>query len=559
MTDPLGVDRVLSELARARAAKSPANALSCYLGSTLARARLAGRLATRWISRGTESDFPHFEDGPLGLARYVLQKCLDSDEHAASIDAGEGQAIELDDESGPLVPESLPLAERLLLSPNPRATVEHEVCSEVTRGMREAAQAENRRVSSAQFAARKRGSPPITVPGWRIGFEYRTRRDNRVRRGRPEDHGENHKALDRIRAPHDDPIWDRFSPPLGFNAVEIGAMILTSEGEKRIEMVKPGDSVMTFQGDYARVYGVDAKAERVRMVALTLEDGRVLSLSSDHPVLTRRGWVAAGRLRGDDELAVIGCEHCGKPVPTWKKRFCDKACANRAKNVAKQASNDEDLRRTCAVCLKPFRAASRARANFCSSPCKHESERVHRSCRHCGLEVALKGKKKPHVFCGKKCAGLFNRKPDRPCDTCGASIRQAVKKSGQTFGSKRRFCSFRCWRRFHGETSIEKSVREYLQANQVAFVAQEQIGRYEVDFVLPAFMVAVECDGTYWHSTEKVKARDARKDKLLSGIGYVVVRLTEKEIKSDDGWKERLHAVCKDRVDQARGAISQSG
>lgn len=53
--------------------------------------------------------------------------------------------------------------------------------------------------------------------GWKIEFVFQTAGDVDVRSGRPQDHGENHAALDGYRAPAHSSVWDLWSPPLGHN------------------------------------------------------------------------------------------------------------------------------------------------------------------------------------------------------------------------------------------------------------------------------------------------------------------------------------------------------
>lgn len=379
-------------------------------------------------------------------------------------------------------------------------------------------------------------------------------------------------ALGLIAAP-DDPVWDALAPPLGFRAVEAGALVSTERGDVPIEDVRVGDRVWTFQSEYAQVYGVDAKVERSRMVTLSIEGNAALALSPEHPVLTRRGWVAAGKLRAGDEVAVTGCKHCGKPVTSWRE-FCGVACRNRALGLAKRART-EATTVLCGQCASPLRVTpcQRGGRRYCSRACKDEAQRDHRRCRVCDMEIPAHGKKKPHLVCGVKCRAVMRKSiADRPCGTCGRSLRAlwvargAAKRDADgkrrgRFGlhRDRKFCSFRCWRRFNGETSIERTVREYLEAQQIAYVQSEQIGRYEVDFLLPQYAVAVECDGTYWHSTQKVKDRDARKDAFLASEGIVVVRIPEQAIKAGAGlWQGGLYAVCEAQVRAARGTLGEA-
>lgn len=50
-----------------------------------------------------------------------------------------------------------------------------------------------------------------------VYLRFETAEDERVRRGRPEDQGENHLAMHAITARANDQVWEHFSPPLGFN------------------------------------------------------------------------------------------------------------------------------------------------------------------------------------------------------------------------------------------------------------------------------------------------------------------------------------------------------
>jgi len=49
-----------------------------------------------------------------------------------------------------------------------------------------------------------------------LAFEYVATRDADVRRGRPQDRGENHRAADGIIAPRPHEIWDTMYPPAGY-------------------------------------------------------------------------------------------------------------------------------------------------------------------------------------------------------------------------------------------------------------------------------------------------------------------------------------------------------
>ena len=61
-------------------------------------------------------------------------------------------------------------------------------------------------------------------------------------------------------------------------------------------------------------------------------------------------------------------------------------------------------------------------------------------------------------------------------------------------------------------------------------VLQYPVGFYRVDFAFPYSKVAVECDGHRWHSTTDAQARDAKRDRYMSAMGWKVIRFAGTEI-----------------------------
>jgi len=103
----------------------------------------------------------------------------------------------------------------------------------------------------------------------------------------------------------------------------------------------------------------------------------------------------------------------------------------------------------------------------------------------------------------------------------------------------RKFCSFSCYRKYSGETSIEKAVRQSLEKLRVNFIQEYQIKEFNdgigrkcsVDFFLPMVNICLEVDGKYWHSDP---LKDIKRDKKLKKLGYVVIRIKELDILNTD-------------------------
>ncbi len=111
--------------------------------------------------------------------------------------------------------------------------------------------------------------------------------------------------------------------------------VLTSLGWKKIKDIIPGDMVLTHSGKFREVKSLLIQKGGVGTEYVIIKPASVpgkpngknselvspsMSLTIDHPVLTQRGWIAAGELQKNDLLATPAdlknlCINCGKPVP----------------------------------------------------------------------------------------------------------------------------------------------------------------------------------------------------------------------------------------------------
>lgn len=82
----------------------------------------------------------------------------------------------------------------------------------------------------------------------------------------------------------------------------------------------------------------------------------------------------------------------------------------------------------------------------------------------------------------------------------------------------------------------EKLFIEYVQIcgldKKYAIVREYSVFPYFIDFAFVNQMVAIEIDGSQ-HLLPERKERDDKKDKLLNELGWLVIRVSDKEIKTD--------------------------
>ena len=210
----------------------------------------------------------------------------------------------------------------------------------------------------------------------------------------------------------------------------------------------------------------------------------------------------------------------------------------------------------CKVCSKEFIAKNceiKRGASYCSRSCFFTSVRKSKkvNCHNCKKEIIVlnyKFKKYKHQYCSKNCQGTIvgNRKGKLSNGYHGGKLKntclfcQKVYEIWPYEKDQSKFCSRICQGHYSARniylfkpTSIEVAVYEELENRNILFEKQKNIeGKFVVDAYIPELNLIIEADGDYWHSLEKAKIRDEKKNKYLLENGYSLIRLKESEIKS---------------------------
>lgn len=100
----------------------------------------------------------------------------------------------------------------------------------------------------------------------------------------------------------------------------------------------------------------------------------------------------------------------------------------------------------------------------------------------------------------------------------GTKTKRALKI--EMFGSKSKASNY------GDETSIEKKVKEILEKKNIEFVEQKAIRYINVDFYLPQYDAAVQCEGSYWHADirfyptpkNNIQRKNIEKDKISTQV-----------------------------------------
>lgn len=96
-------------------------------------------------------------------------------------------------------------------------------------------------------------------------------------------------------------------------------------------------------------------------------------------------------------------------------------------------------------------------------------------------------------------------------------------------------------------TSVERKLMEEMDRRGLKYVFQHSVpGGFHVDFAFPEKMVAVECDGDYWHGNprkykkgelNRVQVRNIEVDReraqIITTAGWKIIRFWEAAIEKD--------------------------
>lgn len=167
--------------------------------------------------------------------------------------------------------------------------------------------------------------------------------------------------------------------------------------------------------------------------------------------------------------------------------------------------------RNCASCGDRFGPLDCLSQKFCSVACKAQSQR--------GKTSPLRGRRRPNL----------DRARVGSCLHCGGKYR-AVNDHGTR---RQIYCSRRCYLANRRVSHFEIEVFDRIVAMGIAVDRSAAIGRWTFDGRLTDTLILVEADGDYWHSSEVVKERDARKDAWCLKVGYELIRVTEHAFRED--------------------------
>ena len=234
----------------------------------------------------------------------------------------------------------------------------------------------------------------------------------------------------------------------------------------------------------------------------------------------------------------LACFGCGKefqvhPYLKRKTNYCSMRCYWDSTRLKKE--------RLCKVCNKRFVAKNylivKGFGFYCSRECQYKTypKQVKKTCPQCKRIYYVCPSWAPkRTFCSKKCQDDSMRDyVSRVCRKCKKKFDLPRSDLDRGRGN---FCTYRCYLTYRGPSTLEEKMERALDLAGIKFEREVKFKRFHVDFLLEHAKSIIECDGEYWHLKPKIQERDKRKEKLLSRMGYRVLRFSGKTINkfSDD-------------------------
>ena len=286
--------------------------------------------------------------------------------------------------------------------------------------------------------------------------------------------------------------------------------VMTIRGWVKIKDVVVGDMVLTHSGKFREVKEVlKTKTEPGTKYTTIKMDNHArfqkktnpdvltspsLSLTSDHLVLTPKGWVEAGTLKKGD---LVG-------TPCDNKHLCN-------------------------YCKEPMLLNS-AQAKYCvNNSCSRKASYRDGKIDFHSPEAQAKAIERRNKTMKER--GYFDL-PD--WGLRNKDLLQIVREKSSN--AMKTLISSGAWmpEKFFEEKLIEANInfaREYRIETGTFKRSGHDIPRYQfIDFFIPHLSVGIELDGIKWHNTEEAKERDVRKNDWCSKNGVHLIRIPSHHI-----------------------------
>ena len=302
--------------------------------------------------------------------------------------------------------------------------------------------------------------------------------------------------------------------------------IYTADGWKYISKVKVGDLVLTHLGRFREVIQTHRNQGNEELVVEFKigwgSTGHRIAVTGDHPILVNNKWTAAKDIKSGDKVSWMSskCAGCGNPIP-YGMKYCSIKCQwlnkEHRDNVGKK--NSQSLLRQYISGERDGSEITKAAHSKVRDMLAEGTFPMPR------LSGGANPAKRPEVRKKIRESKLGDKNPMRVHAEIGKANGKALAKYIKEHPEKH--ANFICAKKGH-KTNIERIMEGCLEKLSLHPKFQHYADGLWIDFAFPEYMVAIECDGNYWHQN---KDKDRARDKRLKKMGWTVLHFTEDQIK----------------------------
>ena len=83
------------------------------------------------------------------------------------------------------------------------------------------------------------------------------------------------------------------------------------------------------------------------------------------------------------------------------------------------------------------------------------------------------------------------------------------------------------------QSKAEKMLQDALDIVNIEYITQYKENKWKFDFFIEKYNLVIEVDGEYWHSIDKVKERDLRKNIYCFNKGYNILRFPSSKVEKN--------------------------
>lgn len=282
--------------------------------------------------------------------------------------------------------------------------------------------------------------------------------------------------------------------------------VYTSQGYKAISRIEKGDLVLTHRGRFRKVTStMQGTFEKYVTLTFDVKDNGIplkMSVTRDHPFLTKRGWILASNLKKDDKIRLLikRCS-CGNIIPYTKSRRTVKFCSSvKCKTINCQKESYKKMKEK--NWLNSKKVKKKVKKIMQSKEYKEKQRKSKMGVKN-GMSKLNPNSVEARKHMSRIKKEFYLKHPEKHPNII-------MSNKGYT-------------------TSIERKMMKELRRRKIKYKYQFPISGKFVDFLIKGTNLLVECDGVYWHN----KYNDKKRDKILNKSGFDVLHFTDTEINKD--------------------------